>query len=70
MTVATTNTTPAGHRRSIFARIGAFITAYIEAESRRDQIMALTALSDDELAERGITREGIVQHVFADRLYL
>jgi uncharacterized protein YjiS (DUF1127 family) len=44
--------------------------AYANAQTRRDQIMALSALSDEELAERGLTRDGIVRHVFADKLYL
>ena len=70
MTIATTNTALAGQRLSLFARVRAFLVAYAEAQSRRDQIAALNALSDEELAQRGLTRDGIVRHVFADKLYL
>jgi len=70
MTVVTTNTAQTGHRPSLFARIGVLLTAYGEMQSRRDRIMALSALSDEQLAARGLTRDGIVGHVFADKLYL
>ena len=70
MTTATTNTTLSGHRPSLLSRIGAFFNAYVEAASRCDRIAALSALSDEQLAERGLAREDIVRHVFADRLYL
>jgi uncharacterized protein YjiS (DUF1127 family) len=70
--IATTNTV-SDHRSLIarsFAAIGAFFVAYIDARSRRGAIEALNQLSDAELAERGLTREGIVRYVFADSLYL
>ncbi len=70
MTSTTTNTAIAENRPSIFASIGTFFSAYAHAASRRDQIDALQALSDDELAARGLAREDIVAHVFADKLYL
>ncbi len=38
------------------------------ANSRIDQIQSLQALSDEELAKRGIERDKIVYHVFADRM--
>jgi uncharacterized protein YjiS (DUF1127 family) len=41
---------------------------YIEQHSRRAEIDALEAKSDEELAKLGITRDRIVHHVFADRL--
>ena len=70
MTIATTITAPAGRRPSIFARLGALLIEYGEMKSRRDRIMVLSALSDEELSARGLTRDGIVTHVFADKLYL
>ncbi len=70
MTTATTNTALTGKRPSILARIGAFLVAYGEAQARHGRIKALSALSDEELADRGLTRDGIVRHVFADKLYL
>ncbi|MGR3364784.1 MAG: hypothetical protein ACU0CY_11450 [Maritimibacter harenae] len=58
----------------IFARIAdrlkAFGKAYVEARSRQAEIAALEAMTDDQLAERGLTRDGIVRHVFADTYYL
>lgn len=58
----------------VFARVlsalKTFGTSYVEARSRQAEIAALEALSDEELAERGLTRDGIVRHVFADSYYL
>lgn len=42
---------------------------YIDRHSRRAQIEALEAKSDEELAKLGITRDRIVHYVFADRLW-
>lgn len=58
----------------VFARVlnglKSFGTAYVEARSRQAEIAAFESLSDAELAERGLTRDGIVRHVFADTYYL
>ena len=43
-----------------------FIIAYGESKSRSAQIDALNAMSDEDLARRGITRSGIVSYVFSD----
>lgn len=51
-----------------FATLGQGFNAYIERRSRRAQIEHLDSLSDAELAERGINRDQIVQHVFRDRM--
>ena len=37
-----------------------------EANTRQAQIIYLESLSDAELAERGITRDGIVMYVYRD----
>lgn len=57
------------------AQIGAFLAALARAvamaknaEARFDEIQTLQALSDDELARRGIARDNIVRHVYADLL--
>ncbi len=42
------------------------ITANASAEARLRQVQALQALSDEELAKRGIARDRIVHHVFRD----
>ena len=70
MTTATTNTTFAEQRPSILSRIGAFFIAYAEKQARTEQIAELRALSDEELAQRGLSRDTIVHHVFSDKLYL
>lgn len=70
MTSTTTNTILAGPSTTILSRVGAFFTAFIDAQSRADQITKLQAMSDAELAERGLTRDAIVHHVFSDKLYL
>lgn len=54
----------------LFASLKAVAVTYVEARSRQAEISALEALSDEELAKRGIRREDIVRHVFADCVYL
>ncbi|MBV1895052.1 MAG: DUF1127 domain-containing protein [Rhodobacteraceae bacterium] len=49
-----------------FAAIGNGLVSMGENSSRYRQVQALHALSDAELAERGIERENIVRVVFAD----
>jgi len=74
MAFAITNVTGSGHLRSFFARvpvaIGEAFIRYAEAQSRHGEIEALIRLSDAELAQRGLTRDGIARHVFSDRFYL
>jgi len=53
-----------------FASVGQGFNAYLEARSRRDQIEALQMKSDAQLHQMGITRDGIVQYVFRDRIGL
>lgn len=52
----------------LWAGLSAWLDRTIHAMSRRDQVEALMALSDADLAARGLTRDGIVAHVFRDRL--
>jgi uncharacterized protein YjiS (DUF1127 family) len=42
---------------------------HMRVRSRRDQIEALEAKSDAELARMGIRRDGIACHVFRDKFY-
>lgn len=53
---------------TILAHVAALFTAIAEAQSRSDEIQRLQALSDQELAKRGLTRDRIVHHVFRDKL--
>ncbi len=52
-----------------FRAVWNFLVAVGEANARVHRIEALQRLSDAELARRGIRREDIVRHVFADRLF-
>ncbi len=69
MTTATTN----AQNQPFFSRLLTWMTAAYEAHarrmSRRDQIEALEALSDAELARRGIERHEIGHYVFRDLYY-
>ena len=55
---------------AFFARLGESFLRYAERQSRTDQIARLEALSDAELGKLGVTREGIVGHVFRDKMFL
>ncbi|WP_126975966.1 DUF1127 domain-containing protein [Frigidibacter oleivorans] len=52
------------------AAIGAGFVRYAEYRSRSAEIRALEALSDEELAARGLTRDRIVHHVFRDAFFI
>jgi len=54
----------------VFAGMGQGFNAYGERVARYEKIRRLHAKSDEELARMGLTRDGIVQHVFADLFYL
>ncbi len=62
------------HGGNIFASIGNAIvrsmTAIAEADSRVRRVQQLQAMSDAELAERGISRDEIVHHVFRSTYYM
>ncbi|GGH45793.1 DUF1127 domain-containing protein [Frigidibacter albus] len=62
--------TPTTGFKAFLARIGAAFARYAERQSRSDQIAKLDALSDAELAKLGLTRDGIVHHVFRDKMYV
>lgn len=73
MAYITTNDLPGALRArfsSLFSRLGTALVAYAERRSRRDQIERLNALSDAELAARGLSRDQIIAHVFRDRLLI
>ncbi|MCI2400557.1 DUF1127 domain-containing protein [Aliiroseovarius subalbicans] len=44
------------------SKLGAVVTGYIEAKSRRAQYEALMSLSDDRLSDLGLNRDGIADH--------
>lgn len=53
-----------------FNAIGRFFVAVMENNSRIKRVDALNALSDEQLAERGLRREDIVRHVFGDYMHI
>ncbi len=55
---------------AFFASLGQGINAYMHIKSRTDEIEALHAMSDAELAEIGITRDDIPRYVFRDTFYI
>ena len=59
---------------NLFVRLGHAIsdamTRSAERQSRRAAILALEAKSDRELADMGLRRDEIAQHVFRDILYV
>lgn len=55
---------------AFFSRFGQGMNAYLESRARCAEIEALEALSDEELAGMGLTRDRIVAHVFRDTFWL
>lgn len=53
----------------VLSAVGTRFLAAAEKSSRRDQIAALEAKSDAELAKMGIKRDNIAYHVFNDLFY-
>lgn len=73
MANVTTHIADAGIRGgfyNFFQAFGRGVTAYMERRSRADQVAALNAKSDAELAKLGITRDGIPAYVFRDLFYV
>lgn len=54
---------------AFFAGIGQGMNAYIHRKSRSDEIDALNAKSDAELAAMGLERDDIPRYVFRDIFY-
>ena len=52
------------------ADLGNFIVNLAESNSKVRAVNALNALSDEQLAERGLKREDIVYHVFGNHFYI
>lgn len=63
------DTARSGFRRML-ASVARGVETMAEARSRRAQIERLEAMSNDELAELGLKREDIAQHVFRDTFYI
>ena len=59
--------TQLGH---VFSSIGNALIGSSHAYSRMQKVRELNAKSDEELADMGIRRDGIVNHVYQDVMYL
>lgn len=57
-------------RRGVFARILDVLVMMAESNPRLRRLERLQAMSDAQLAERGLRREDIARHVFNDVLYV
>ncbi|MBF9050012.1 hypothetical protein GTA62_12415 [Roseobacter sp. HKCCD9010] len=53
-----------------FTALGHFLGAIMDSNSRVREAQALNAMSDAELAKRGLKREEIAHHVFRDAYYV
>lgn len=47
-----------------------FLISISESNARMRQVQQLNAMSDDDLAKKGLKREDIVRHIFSDVIYL
>ena len=74
MSVLTINTAGQSGFRSAFDRFKAGVSrgfvAYIERQSRMDQVNRLNAKTDVELAEMGLRRDDIPRYVFRDLIHI
>lgn len=71
-TITTTTRQPIQVGKILLAPLAAiwrFLIAVGEANARVGQIERFSAMTDAELAARGIKRTEIVRHVFRDRLW-
>lgn len=57
-------------RAPFWTRVFDFLDDVGDIRARSAQVQALMALSDEQLAKRGLTRDTIVSHVFRDKMYL
>jgi hypothetical protein len=67
---AAATTRSAGPIAAFFRALAHGIRQGRTAQARFDRVQRLQALSDAELARRGLKREDIVRHVFADAFEL
>ena len=54
----------------VFNGVLNFLVSISTAQSRVRQIEFLCALTDEELAERGLSRQDIVRYVYRDAYYI
>ena len=55
---------------NMFQAVGNFFVMLAETNSRAQAVERLNAMSDAQLAARGLKREDIVRHIFKDMFYI
>ena len=70
MALADFHSTTGAERRGIFTRLFDGLVAIAENNHRVRRVQQLSAMSDAQLAQRGLKREDIARHVFRDVLYI
>ncbi|ANB34776.1 DUF1127 domain-containing protein [Rhodovulum sulfidophilum] len=68
--MALANTHVAGPRGSFFSSVIAAMVRMVENHPRTRALDRLNAISDEELAARGLTRQDVIRRIFSDRFYL
>lgn len=68
--IDTFKTAPALTLSAPFRAIGRFLIMVAESNSLAREIEKLNAMSDEELASRGVTREEAAQTLLRDRFYM
>lgn len=61
---------PGAYLSRFLDRTIALLARMAESNPRYKQLQALSDLSDEDLAARGLTRIDIVRHVYGDRFYM
>ncbi len=56
--------------KNFFSKIGHFLVSLGENDPRIKELNKLNSLSDEQLAEKGLTRETIAIHVFRSSMYV
>lgn len=64
------NTHVAGQRGSLVSSIIAAMVRIVENHPRTRALEKLNAISDEDLAARGLTRQDVIRRIFSDRFYL
>lgn len=68
--MAVANTNIAGHKVSVFTALIDMLVRVMENHPHARQIERLNAMSDEDLAAKGVTRQDVIRHIFRDRYYI
>lgn len=68
--MAVAHTDIAGRKGSVLGAILDVLVRMMENHPQTRQIDRLNAMSDADLAARGLTRADVIRHIFRDRYYI